>query len=345
MASLAAAILTHTSTGEVGGAWGSSGATTKKFHGATAVSMTIVEAVEAVPAVGWYGPGPVADNVSQMGEGSIEGKATYTDLPMILNGLFTYTSGSTGNSTGGTTAPYYYAWAAPKTSTQVCATYTMEYGASTALTYASIGSVLNGISLKGEAGGLWDFSVPFVSKIVKPIATASTAGNIDRTVHPIAMKDTQFYWDAFSSGTMGSTALSGTLISFSLDVDAKRHTKLFAGSKFPGNWGDNRMEGTLSAIVEFNSTMKALLDTICGATSGTALEAQIRIQAVNTTATDSTSRRSAAINFAGIQSNPIKLWDDRDGNLTIALQMAGKYSTALTNWLTFVVENGSSSTT
>lgn len=344
MGSLAAAILTHTSTGEVGGTWASSGPTTKKFHGATDVSMTIVEAVEAVPAVGWYGPGPVADETAQAGEGTIAGKVTYEDLPMLLNGLFTHTSGSTGNSTGGTTAPYYYAWQAPVSSTQVCATYTLEYG-TTGQSYTSIGSVLNGISLKGEAGGLWDFSVPFVSKIVKPLSSASTAANIDRSVNPIAMKDTAFFWDAFSSGTMGSSGINATLISFALDVDAKRHTKTFAGSKFPGGWGDGKMEGTLGVVVEFNSTMKALLDTICGATSGAALQAQVQIRALTSTATDSTSRRSAAIQFAGIQSEPIKLWSERSGNLTLDLKLTGKYSTALANFLKFVVENGSSSTT
>lgn len=343
MVSKAGVVLTYCSTGEIGGTWGSSGAATRKWHGLTDGSLTIVEKVEAVPTLGYYGPGPVADQVSQSGEGTIEGVATYEDLPNILNGLFTHTSGSTGNTSGGTTAPYYYSWTAPITSTQVCAIYTMEYGTS-GRSYTSIGTILAGLTIRGDAGGLWTYTVPLISKQVKPLATASTAAWIDRAVNPVQMSNTRFYWDALSTGTVKSTELQASLISFELTHSPNRHMKTFAGSKFPGGWGDNRSECTLTAVVEFNSTMKALLDGIC-TSSGVALQAQISIFNENTTSTGSSGRRSAEIQFAGIQTEPIKLWDDRDGNLTIGLSMTGKYSTALGNYLKFIVENGSSSTT
>lgn len=344
MGSKAGVVLTYTSTGEVGGTWGSSGAATRKWHGVTDASLTIVEKVEAVPTLGYYGPGPVADQVSQSGEGTVEGVATYEDLPNILNGLFTaHTTGSSGNTSGGTVAPYYYSWSAPITSTQVSATYTLEYGTS-GRSYTAIGGVLSALTLRGEAGGLWTYTVPLIAKQVKPLSAASTAAWIDRLANPVQMSNTHFYWDALSTGTVKSTELQATLISFELTHAPNRHLKTFAGSKFPGGWGDNRAECTLTAVVEFNSTMKALLDAIC-TSSGAAMQAQISIFNENTTSTGSTGRRSAEIQFAGIQTEPIKLWDDRDGNLTLGLNMTGKYSTALGNYLKFIIENGSSSTT
>jgi hypothetical protein len=344
MASRASNVLTFTSTGEVGGTWGSSGAATRKFHGVEECDMTIVESVVAVPSMGWYGPSPVAEEVAQSGEGTFKGTACYEELPTIFGGLFGHTSGSSGNSTGGTTAPYIYNWAAPVTSTQVVTTFDFEYGSS-AKAYNAIGSILNGIKLSGEAGDLWKFETPYLAKQIKPLTAASTAAWVDRTVNPIRMADTKIYLDAFSTGTIGGTELPASLISFELNADQKRHLKFFGGSKVPGNWGDDIMEGTLAFVVEFGSTVKAMIDSLLGTSSGDSIEKQIRIQALNSTNTASTDRRSATVDFSGIQSESLKLWDDRDGNLTVGFNFTGKYSTALANFLKLQIENGSSSTT
>ena len=338
MAQTAAKVLTFTSTGE--SSWGTSGAATKKYHGLTDATLTIVEKVEAVPVVGWFGPGPVANEQAQSGEGTFEGTVVYEDITNVLNGLFTYTSASTGNSTGGTTAPYYYSWTAPVSSTQVVATYTLEYG-TTGQAYTAIGSALNGLTLRGEAAGYWTFSSPVIAKQIKPLTGLTTAALVDRTVNPARMADTTLYMDAFSTGTIGATAISASLISFEANINMNRHTKTFAGSLYPGGWGEGRTEGTLRTLLEFNTTQKALIDELLG-TTGVALQRQIRIKASQGS---SATQKSMALDFCGIVSDPIKFWDDRDGNMTVDLTWTGKYSTAISNWLRFIVENGSSSTT
>jgi hypothetical protein len=338
-------VLTFTSTGEVGGIWGSSGAATRKFHGITDDSEFVLEEkIEEVPAVGWYGPSPVSEEVSQYGSGTLKGIACYEELPTLFGGLFSHTSGSSGNSTGGTTAPYVYNWQAQVSSTQVCTTFGIEYG-STSDTYAAYGSILTGVKISGEAESLWKFESPFVSKFLKPLTAASTAAWVDRTVNPVAMADTKIYIDAFSSGTIGATVLPASLISFELDADLKRHIKFFGGSKNPQGWGDAKAEGTLSVVVEYGSTVKSYIDSIMGTSSGTKFQRQVRIQALNSTNTASTDRRSATIDFAGIQDGSIQLWSDRDGNETVEFKLKGKYSTGLSNWLKLQIENGSSSTT
>lgn len=336
----AAKVLLFTSTGEVGGTWGSSGAATKKLHGLTDCNLTIVEKVESVRSVGWYGPGPVAAEVQQSGEANFDALALYEDLACLLGGIFTHTSGSTGNSTGGAGAPYYWSWTAPVNSTQVSTTFTLEYGTS-GQAYTAIGAILNGINIKGEAGGYWTLSCPVLTQQIKPMSALSTAGNIDRTVNPIRMANTSLYMDAFSTGTMGATAISVSLISFELDFKANRHLKQFAGSLYPGGWGDGPIEGTLKTLLEFNTTQKALVDELLGST-GAALERQIRIKASQGS---SATLKSAALDFCGIMASPVKLWDDRDGNMTVELNWAGKYSTAISNFLRCIVENGTSSTT
>lgn len=328
----AATILTFTSTGEA--SYGTTGATTRKLHGLTDASLVIAEKVEAVPAVGWFGPGPVANRVAQSGEGNIEGICLYEDMPNILNGLFSAIGASTS-----TAAPYAYPYAAPTNSTSVVYTYTLEYG-TPSVSYTAMGVVLDGINVKGEAGGYWTYSSPLLAKQVKNV-TPTTAANVDRSVNPVRMADTTLYLDAFSTGTIGTTAISASLISFEADVKMNRHTKTFAGSLYPGSWGDDRTEATLKMVLEFSSTQQTFLQELVGST-GVALQRQIRIQASQDS---SASQKIMRIDFAGILSENVKLWDDRDGNMTIDLTFTGKHSTALNTWGRFHVENGSSSTT
>ena len=282
--SLAARVLTFSSTGEVGTmtpttGWGTTGNASKKWHGIEdGVTFSIVENVEAVPTVGWYGPGPVAAEIAQSAEGTIPGVLTYEDAPNLLNGLFTYSSQSTGNTTGGTTAPYYYSWTAPVTSTQTVATYPMEYGTS-GNAYKLKGVIFNGITLSGESPGYWRFSIPALARSIEPLAALTTAALVDRTVNPVKVADTAIYVDAFSTGTIGGTALPASLISFELSVESGRHTKMFAGNKFAQSWGDNKMGGTLRTLLEFGSTVKGLVDELLSSSTGAEVQRQIRIKA------------------------------------------------------------------
>lgn len=324
MASRAAVLLLFTSTGEA--SWGTSGVATRKLHGLTEFSATVTEKVEAVPSVGWYGPGPVADEVQRAGEFQIDGVCVYEEMPKILNALFTPTSASTSAA-----APYGYHYCAPVTSTQANYTWTMEFGTSSAA-YASHGSVLNGLNITGEAGSYWKFSIPGIAKKITGLSSGFTTAAQDdsRTMTPIAMQDTNLRISPFATGAYGTSSgqVDATLISFDLKVDMKRHLKFFAGSAAAGGWGDNRLEGTLKIVAEFNATAKGYVDELVGLSSGStgaAFQRQFQIYASHATTT-----YSANLLFGGIQSEPIKLWDDRDGNLTVEFNLLAKFSTAMT---------------
>jgi hypothetical protein len=351
MPSNAANVLLISSTGEA--TWGSTGvAATRKLHGIEKFEVRVVPTVEAVPTVGWYGPGPVADETAQIAEFDLSGTFTYQEAPKIYNGLFAFTSASTCAST----AYIDYHWYAPVNTTQACATYPLEFGPSTAMAFKVNGGIFNTFKLSGEAGSLWKFEIGGLGKNAFALTTglSTTARADSRTVYPVSMHETQLRIVPFATGTFGSSSglVSGTLISFELEVDAKRHLKLFAGSKFPGDWGDGKYEATLKIVAEFSSgqsypLLAEMLGVNATGTTGVALQRQVTLWA-----TRDSSAFVSAVNFAGIQSKPVKLWNDRDGNMTMELNLMAKFSTALQdigtsgtgNFLTFQVCNDSSKT-
>lgn len=338
------------STGEVGAAgWGSTGSfATRKLHGIQSQSFSIVEAVEAVPMVGYYGASPVADEVMQSGEFSMDGVVTYQEMPKLYNGLFTYSSASTGAAD-----PYDWYWSAPGASTQANATYGLEFG-TTVMPYVARGCLMNNLKISGEAGSNWKFTVGGFAKQILASSGLSTAAMVDtRFMKPVAMKDTNIRLVPFATGTFGSSSgeISATLISFELNYNPNRHLKFFAGSRLPQSWGDARNEATLRTVFEFNTTAKAYVDELLTTAAGANLQRQIRLWATSTSTANSTGY-AASIDFAGILNAPIKLWDDRDGNATVDLSWTGKWSTAFNpitssggGYLAMQITNGSSSTT
>jgi hypothetical protein len=347
MASQAAKVLLWSSTGEA--TWGTTGVVaSRKWHGVEDFSVTAGPVVEAVPTMGYYGPGPVADMVSEGVEFSVNGTWTYQEAPKVFNGLFVASSQASSSDASGGAERFH--WTAPVTSTQASFTWPLEFGQSTQFGYKVAGGVFNTLKISGEAGSLWKFEVGGFGKFAMPLTTGmSTAALADaRTVYPIAMKDTKLRigpWDAVAFGS-SSGQVDATLISFEFNLDTKRHPKTFAGSAFPGAWGDGRYEGTLNTVVEFTSGVtQAYLDEMLGTTGGAGSTAAALQRQVTIYASRDTTTYYQSLDFAGIVSEPVKLWEDRDGNLTLNLQWTGKFSTALTgigstgtgNWLHFLV--------
>ncbi len=355
MASKAAIVVLIPSTGEVGGAWASTATPTRKLHGLTDSSFSVTSKTEVVPMVGYYGASPISDEVQRGAEFQMDGVWSYQEAPKYLNGFFTYTSQSTAAA-----APYDYYWSAPVASTQACATYRFEFGPSSNEAYASVGSIFNSLKVSAETGSYWKFSIGGFAKLIETCTGLTTAAWADaRAMKPVAMKDTAIRMSPFATGAYGTSSgeLSASLISFELNYDPKRHLKYFAGSVEAQGWGDDRSEATLRVVLEYKSTAKAAVDAMLKSSTsttstGVTLQRQIQIYASSTSTASSTGFVSA-IDFAGVLSQPIKLWNDRDGNLTLDLTFAGKFTTAMScvgsselgNYLAFRVTNDSSSTT
>lgn len=331
-----AAKLVHISSGL--GTWGSEGAAARKLMGVTDCSFQVVEKSQTVRALGWIGPSPISAEVAQSAEGSMEGVCVYEDMPTILNGFFTGIDSST--STGASPSGYNYPYTAPVSSTQAIFTYTLEYG-TTGAAYTANGVTFNELTVRGEAGDLWQYTVGAVAKNIIPSTSGLSTAMSDRAVNPVRMADTTLYVDPISTGTAGGTSVSATLISFEETIRTGRHTKTFAGSLTPGAHGDGPFEVTLKTVAEFNASAKAYVDELLG-TTGAAVRRQIRIGA---TQGSSASTKTFNLDTAGILSEGFKLFDDRDGNMTVALTWNGVYSTGLGNSFACNVVNGSSSTT
>ncbi|MDO8751137.1 MAG: hypothetical protein Q7K03_08345, partial [Dehalococcoidia bacterium] len=255
--------------------WGSTGSVVRKLHGVTQQSGQIVEKGQIVKALGWLGPSPISAEVSQTAEVSFEGICVYEDMPTILNGFFTGISAST--STDSTAAGYNYPYTAPVSSTQVFYHYTMEFG-TTGAAYRANGVVFNDLTVKGEAGDLWNYVVGAVAKNIVASTSGLSTTPADRAVNVVRMADTTLAVDAFSTGTMGTTSVSATLINFELAYKTGRHVKTFAGSVFPGDFGEAAHEPTLKLTAEFFSSAKAYVDELLG-TGGVAVKRQIRVGA------------------------------------------------------------------
>ncbi|MBI2934670.1 MAG: hypothetical protein HYY29_03765 [Chloroflexi bacterium] len=311
----------------------------RKLHGVTEQSGQVIEKAQIVKALGWLGPSPISAEVAQTAEVSFNGVCVYEDMPTILNGFFTAISAST--STDSTSAGYNYPYTAPVSSTQAFYHYSMEFG-TTGAAYRANGVVFNDLTVKGEAGDLWNYTVGAVAKQIVATTSGLSTAVTDRAVNVVRMADTTLYVDAFSTGTMGATSVSATLINFEFGYKTGRHVKTFAGSVFPGDFGESNHEPTLKVTAEFNASAKAYVDELLGSSSGVAVKRQIRIGATQGT---SGSTKTYNINFAGQLVDGFKLFDDRDGNMTVALNFSGVNSTGLGNALTMSVVNGSSSTT
>ncbi|MDO8674122.1 MAG: hypothetical protein Q7O66_22140 [Dehalococcoidia bacterium] len=312
--------------------WGTTGTVVRKLHGITQQSGQVVDKNQVVKALGWLGPSPISAQVSQTAEVSFEGVCVYEDLPTILNGFFTGITASTSAA-----APYLYPYTAPVSSTQVFYHFTMEFGTSGAV-YRSNGTVFNDLTIKGEAGDLWNYTVGAVAKQIINGTTGVSTSVADRPVNVVRMADTTLYVDAFTA-TGATTAVSATLINFELDYKTGRHVKTFAGSVFPGDFGESNHEPTLKLTAEFNASAKAYVDELLGST-GAAVKRAIKIRS-----SASSSTITAAIHFAGQLVDGVKLFDDRYGNMTVGLNFSGVYSTAMANSLLISIENGSSSVT
>jgi len=139
--------------------------------------------------------------------------------------------------------------------------------------------------------------------------------------------------DSWASATIGATELAATLISAELTVNPGRHLKTFVGSVTPEAYGENRWEGQLVTVLEFNSSAKAIVDALL---APALVQRQIRIRA---TQGATTAYRLAQIDFAGTLVDGAELFGDRDGNMTVSLTWNGTVNTVWDNWFAAKVTN------
>ena len=307
--------------------WGASTkAPTAKLMGLTDASLSIVPTVDQPELVGTLSPGEVAALAEIHGEGAVEQRASYQDICYWLNGIFGPAAGSkVANTT------YVYNYIAPLAASTTPQHYTVGFGTTDAF-YEMDGAIVNNLSIGIEAGQVWTVGVDLLGYAVSTAAVSTCA---DRTVDLIRASDTKIYMDSWTSSTIGTTEVKATLISADLTVNPGRHLKQFVGAIRPESYGENRWEGTLTTVLEFNASAKAVVDALANASL---TQRQIRLKA--STGTKATTRE-CTLDFAGTLVDAVELFGDRDGNMTVSLTWNGTTNTKwpVHSWCKFKVRN------
>ena len=302
--------------------WGSAARATVKLIGVTDAQLSIDQEIYQPPAMGYLYPANQTAEVAQSGSGSVKQDGLYQDVCYWLDGTFGPATGSAGVGTA-----YIYNYAAPTGAISHPRSYTMEFG-TTAGPYSLQGTLVQKLTIEGEAGKVWTVGADLLGKKAASVVL-STSVTDTRSVQLIRVADTVLAVGAWANSTY--TNVTATLIKFTLEADPKRHAKTFAGSVNPGSHGEDRWEGSLTTVLEFNSTAKAYVDAML---SGV-VQRRFRLTATGTPA----ANRIAVLEFAGTLVEGAKLFEDRDGNITVSLKWSGTYSSTLGNWLKAKVTN------
>lgn len=300
--------------------WGTSVAATALLMGVTESSLEIADEVYQAEEQGWLAPSILAAEVKQSAVATIAYDLSYEDILFLLDGLF-------GDCTPTGSDPYTWAYAAPGSAVVAPREYTVEYGMADG-EYEMTGAIFNDCTISGDVDGdgVWKASCNLIGKKAEASAMASLSR---RGVVLIRVHNTLLYIDA-SGGTIGDTEVASSLISFELSVDPKYHLKTFGGSINPASFGYDRWEGQLTIVAEFTAAVKAYVDALL---TPEAVVKLIRLKAT-------TGTKQAQIDFSGYVVDGVKLFEDRDGNVTVSLTFQGRYNSTLGNWLKCEIVNG-----
>lgn len=305
------------------GTWGTCVAATAKLMGVTEATLEIVDEVHQTEKSGFYYPSDLVAEVSFMGEGSITMDLTYEDILYPLENFFDAIETHTATATG----PWTWSYDAPTTTTVTPQHLTIEFGAPDA-EYEACGVLFTELNISGEAGGVWVGEFPFLCADIDDAAMATGTAVADRAVELIRMADTELYMDTWTH-TGARTKIDDTLVSFELHVENGRHAKVFAGSVQPDDWGDTQWTGTLTTVLEFNASGKAIVDALL---APALVQRMLRIVGTS-------GAKSVTLDFDGTLVNGAELFSDRDGNVTVELEWQGTYNDTNTNWLGVDVVN------
>lgn len=266
---------------------------------------------------GTLSPSQKVTQTYAQGSASITQAATPEDLLYVLDAGFNAASTAGAN-------PYTWTHSAPTTS-QTITSRTLEFYDGTTC-YEMDGALVNQFSISGALTDVWKVSSSWVGQSVTKTTVTGALNERTFTLIPTA---TTSVWIDDIGGTVGTTAVSATLIGFNLQVGTGVHLKTFmSGSVNPASYGKRELNGTLQLTLEANATGVGELDKFLAGTGRL-----IRIKGTNGTP-------YIQIDFAGDITNHDSAWGDRDGNTTLTLNLAGRYdSGAFANWLKITCNN------
>jgi hypothetical protein len=261
---------------------------------------------------------------------------TYEDGMAKISGYFTpedfiyiLDSGVRGSVTPTGAGPYIYTYNFPTTANGAPRFRTLEFYDGSQ-EWEMAGSIVKSFSLTGGDGN--DSFVAFDSEWVgrSVVASTLTGALSNRAFNVLAANNTSVWSDDFG-GTIGTTALTATLISWEFTCDTGLHLKKFkTGAVTPDSYGFGPMEVGLKFAVEYNATGHGEIAKYVAGTG--------RLIRLRTTGPNSTQ---LTIDFAGDITDISELWQDRDGNTTAELTLKARYDAGtFANYCQIVVQNG-----
>jgi hypothetical protein len=190
------------------------------------------------------------------------------------------------------------------------------------------GGIVESFTLSGESNE--DSFVMVESNWLGTDVTSTTlTGALSaRSFTLLPANNTSLYSDAIG-GTIGSTAVSSTLIGWSFECNTGQHLKKFmTGALTPDSRGYNVMDITLTLMLEYNAAGDNFLDYFVGGTN--------RLLRLRTTGASSTQ---ITIDGAWSFQSVSDVWGDRDGNTTLEVTAKPLYDATFANYVQMVVQS------
>jgi hypothetical protein len=237
-------------------------------------------------------------------------------------------SGIRGSVAPSGSNPYVYTQAGWTTATPALRSRTIEF-TDGQQEWELEGGLVSNIKLAGEVGE--DTFVTFESEWIGETLVPSTiTGSLSpRAFTAIPANGMRLYADAIA-GTIGSTELTNTLISWEWNFETGVHLKKFGSATLtPDTFGYGPPNATLSLTVEYNANGDTLVDNYLAGT-----EQLFRVSGAGASST------ALSVDLAGIPAGEPVLWGDRDGNTTVTLEYTAMYdSGAFAAWTRVISTN------
>lgn len=301
--------------------WGTGVAATAIVEEVTEASASFEDEVDQGDTLGNIGPASEVVQVQTGASFSLTQRANYEQLPYWFDALFGVATPS------GTAAPYTYSYTGPTTAVPTSPRITtFEWGSGSNI-YDVTGALLSDVTISIDGYRPWTIQGNWIAKGVAA-GTFASLSNASTTL----VQGANLYIDAYG-GTFGSTAVTGNLISASINITTGRHLKYFADSVAPQNWGEGAFMATISGVAEFDATWAGYLT----ASLSGVVSKSIRIKQTSGT-------NVAQIDMSGFWSGAKEiLSSDRDGNITIPFAFTARYDVTNAMWIAAEVQNTESS--
>lgn len=260
--------------------------------------------------------------------------ATYEDLAWWFQ--LAIKGGVTGVSDANTTPGYTYTFEPSETADDL-KSMTLEFGESGNV-YESDQVMINSWTLRGDPDSDSEPAYMFEAEMMgRTLSTSSYTGSInDRTTEPITARGTKLYVDT-AYGSLGSTQLTGHLISWSVTGNNNLHFKAFAEDETA--MAANKV-GRGERTYDFEFTMEFDSDTTAGGFKNYRDGQELFVRLLREGSTiDSVAatKKSLTLDMAGFISSIS--FGDRDGNMTITVGMNCAYNADLAYDFKAVVKN------